>query len=322
MHILITGSSGFIGYHLALRLLKNKRIHVTGIDNLNDYYDVRIKKLRLKNLKKNDNFIFHRKDITDQKFIKKNFKEKKYDIVIHLAAQASIRLKSEKYIKPNIIGFYNIIEAVKENSIKRFYFASSSSVYGENKKNKSFIEKSNTDKPISFYASTKKYNELLAYTYSNNYKFECTGFRFFTVYGPLGRPDMAIYKFVEAMNNNKEIELYNNGDNLRDFTYIDDVIDAIMCIINSKKKSKENFNIYNIGNSKPISVKKLVKEIAKYIKTKYKIVKMSKIKGDVSYTRANIDKIKQEFNWQPKISINQGLKKFIKWYEEFNKNNN
>ena len=207
MKILITGAAGFIGYHLAERLLKNSQNKVFGIDNINDYYDVSLKKKRLKKLKLNKKFYFYKNDICDNKFLQKNFKENKYNLVIHLAAQPGVRQKENEYINPNILGFFNIIENVKINNIKSFIYASSSSVYGDNKKNIAVNEKNSTDNPISFYAATKKFNELIAYTYSKNYKIRTIGLRFFTVYGPFGRPDMSVYKFVDSVIKNKKIEL-------------------------------------------------------------------------------------------------------------------
>ena len=319
MKFLITGCAGFIGYHLCQKLIKQKKYKIVGIDNLNSYYDVNLKKNRLENLYKNKNFVFLKININNSKQISEVLKEYKFDIVINLAAQAGIRYsfkKPDTYIKSNIVGFYNILNQSRLHNIKHLLYASSSSVYG-NSKNFPLNEKQITDNPISLYAATKKTNEILASTFSKLYQIPITGMRFFTVYGPYGRPDMAIFKFVHKINNNKNINLYNYGNNLRDYTYIDDVITIIKKIIN-RPINKKNINvIYNIGNNKPISTNDLVKVISNNLKIKPKITLSKSMKGDTIKTHADITKLKNHFNYHPATNIELGIKKFIDWYKKY-----
>ena len=227
MKILVTGCAGFIGYHLCLKLLEKNKHKVYGLDNISNYYDVKLKNSRLKNLKEHPNkFYFHKIDIANFNKLKNNFKKNNYDYVIHLAAQAGVRASIQKpsqYVRSNLTGFFNILEISKIFKIKHLVFASTSSVYGSTKKFP-LSEDNNTDKPLSFYAATKKSNELMAYSYSNIHKLPCTGLRLFTVYGPYGRPDMSLFKFTKAIFNSNKIDLFNRGDHVRDFTYIDDVV--------------------------------------------------------------------------------------------------
>jgi len=333
MNILVTGCAGFVGFHTCLQIFKKyKTANIIGIDILNDYYDVNLKKNRLKILIKNKNFFFFKKDISD-KNISKIFQKHKIDYVIHLAAQAGVRYSLKNpyaYSKSNLDGFLNIIELSKKFNIKNFLYASSSSVYGANKKIP-FSEKHNVDHPLSLYGATKRANELIAHAYSYMFNFKTTGLRFFTVYGPWGRPDMAMYIFLDAIFKNKKIDLFNFGKMSRDFTYIDDVsifISEIFTNINySKKKfnfpnnSKAPFQIFNIGNNNPCNLFDLIKKIEKKTKRKFKINLSEMQKGDVRSTYADIKNIYKKFKYKPKTSIDIGLNNFITWYCEYNKIN-
>ncbi len=325
MVILITGCSGFIGFHLAKSILKNKKnTKVVGIDNMNSYYDVDLKKARKKKLISLDskNFVFIKADIQNEKKMRKIFSKYKFDLIYHLAAQAGVRFSinsPKQYINSNIIGFYNLLECARKNKTKKIFFASSSSVYGSRRNNLFFKEEFCTDKPSSFYAATKKANEIMAYSYSSLYKIKLIGLRFFTAYGPFGRPDMAYYKFTKKIINNEQIQLYNRGNHLRDFTYIDDVINSINLLEKNSSKIKSKFEIFNIGASEPTSLIKFLKIIEKILGKKAKIKNVSLQMGDVIKTKASISKLKKITGYKPKIKIEDGLKKFIRWYKEFNK---
>ena len=262
MKILITGCAGFIGFHLAKKLCKIKKFKVFGIDNLNNYYDLKLKKDRLKILMKSKFFNFSKIDISNDKEISKNFTKNKYDIVVHLAAQAGVRYSitnPEAYLKSNLLGFYNVINNAKNIKVRHFIFASSSSVYG-NQKQMPLKESSQCNEPLSFYAATKISNENLAFSYSNIFDLKCTGLRLFTVYGPYGRPDMALFKFINNINQNKKIQWFNNGNHVRDFTYIDDAVNYIKKIILFKSNKKIPSEIFNSGNSKTVKLKKFLYE--------------------------------------------------------------
>jgi UDP-glucuronate 4-epimerase len=333
--ILVTGSAGFIGFHVVMKLIKmNKK--VVGIDNLNSYYDTKLKIARNEQLLKikKKNFKFYKLDINNNKSLTKLFKKYKFKKVIHLAAQAGIRysLKNPRqYLNSNIVGFFNILNLCKVYKIQHLVYASSSSVYGANTKIP-FSEEDGAQHPIQFYAATKRSNELMAHAYSHLYKIKTTGLRFFTVYGPWGRPDMAVFQFTENLLKDKKIFLYNYGKNFRDFTYIDDTVEGIIKVLdkNIKKKSwnskKPNpsfsnspFNVYNLGNNKKISVLRLIEAIKNSIEIKPKIKKIPAQKGDVSITWSNNNKAYRDFDYKPKISIEEGVKKFIKWYKLFYK---
>ena len=311
MNILLTGCAGFIGYHLTDQLLKEKH-NVIGIDNLNDYYNVQLKFERLKKLKQKKNFKFHKIDIEKENDLKKFLK--KVDLIINLAAQAGVQYSfknPKKYLNSNVIGFFNILEQARKNKIKKIMFASSSSIYGSIK-GKKFKENMKTDSQLSLYASTKKMNESLATYYANNFKITILGMRFFTVYGPFGRPDMSYFKFSDLITRNKHISLYNNGNHARDFTYIDDCIGIVMklfSVIKYKKKmlNNEYFDVVNIACGKQIQLKKLVKLLEKNLKRKAKIKYMPLQKGDVKKTLSDT------------IKLNKYIKKFQKnkirkWY--------
>ena len=322
MKILVTGCAGFIGYHLCHKLLTNKRYHVYGIDNLNTYYDVNLKKNRLKILLKFKNrFYFNKVDITNNKKISKIFLNNKYDYVIHLAAQAGVRHSinyPDVYLKNNINGFFNILECCKRYKIKHLIFASTSSVYGSNK-NFPLKETNNTDQPLSFYASTKICNEVMAHSYSYIYKLPCTGLRFFTVYGPFGRPDMVLYKFTKAIHEGKNIDLFNHGNHIRDFTYIDDVVGGIKKLIKKPSKNKIPYEIYNVGSDNPIHLKEFLKIIENNLLRKAKIILQPQQLGDVHKTHAYMNKLNKIIGYRAKVNIKQGIKNFVLWYKEYYK---
>ncbi len=321
MKILITGVSGFIGYHLALKLLKHN-FEIIGVDNMNNYYNNDLKFDRLKEIEKisNSNFKFRKVDINDESSINKIFTENKFDVVIHLAAQAGVRYSIDNpktYIDTNIKGFFNVIDASYKSNVDLFLYASSSSVYGLGKE-LPYNENSITDKPASLYAATKKSTELIAHSYSHLYGLKTIGLRFFTVYGPWGRPDMAYYTFTQKILNDEPIQIFNNGLNYRDFTYIEDIIDGIEKIIN-KGLTKQNYSLINIGNNESVSVEKFISILEKNLNKKAIKEYVSFQKGDVEKTWADINLIKKDYEYSPKTSLEEGLKKFCKWYLNYNK---
>ncbi len=319
LNILITGCAGFIGYHLCYHLLKNKRIYIYGLDNLNNYYDVQLKKNRLKNLKKFNNFLFNKIDISKLNDLKKIFDKNKIEFVIHLAAQAGVRYSISNpdiYFQSNMLGFFNMIELSRLNKIKHFIYASSSSVYGSSNKYP-LDENLSTSKPINFYGATKKSNEIISYSYASVYNLPVTGLRFFTVYGPFGRPDMSLFKFTEKILNNKKIDIYNNGNHIRDFTYIDDVVVAISKLITKPSKKKIPYNIFNIGSNNPKKLSHFIKLIEKTLDKKSKKNYLALQKGDIFKTHAKITKINKKIMFKPKIQIEDGIKNFIKWFKNY-----
>ena len=316
MNILVTGAAGFIGFHTCLSLQTKHKVY--GLDNLNNYYDVNLKKSRLKILKKNKDFEFLKTDIQNKNLHNK-FKRIKLDIIINLAAQAGVRhsLKDPfSYIDSNILGQINLLEFAKKINIKKFIYASSSSVYGGNEK-MPFSVKHRVDKPISLYAASKKSTELLAECYSHLFKIKCIGLRFFTVYGPWGRPDMATFIFTKKILENKKINIFNYGNMKRDFTYIDDIVEGIKGAVNLKGDYKHK--IYNLGNNKPEDLKRFISIIEKNLKVKAKRNLLPIQPGDVAKTSANIDESKRELNFNPKTSIDEGIPKFIEWYKRYYK---
>ena len=323
MKILITGCAGFIGYHLFKALSHNKKNKIFGIDNLNKTYDSKIKIDRLNNLKKIKNSFFFKIDISNQKLLLNNFKKYKYDVVINLAAQAGVRdsvYKPNQYFKNNILGFYNILTASKEIKVKHLIYASSSSVYGNGKTPSKEID--NTDKPLSFYAASKKTNEILAYAFSNIYKLPTTGLRFFTVYGPFGRPDMALFLFTKAIIQNKKIKIFNKGKHTRDFTYVDDVIDGISQLILKPSNKKVPYSIYNIGSNNPVNLLNFIQMIEKKINKKTKKILDKFQIGDVIKTHADMTLLFKKIRVYKKTSLSEGIEKFIKWYLNYYKINN
>jgi len=333
MKYLITGSAGFIGFHLCQLLLKDKNNKIIGVDNHNSYYDPRLKESRLLLLKKNSNYIHCRVDIADTKSIAKIFKNFKPKFVINLAAQAGVRYSIKNpyvYIKSNINGFINILEESRKNKIRHLVYASTSSVYGANTK-LPFAEEHSTNHQLSIYAVTKKSNELMAHAYSYLYNIPTTGLRFFTVYGPWGRPDMALFKFIKAIIKKKKINVFNYGNHSRDFTYVDDIVKTISKIIKKPAKKNQNWistnpdpsssfvpwRIYNIGNSKPVKLLKYISAIEKILNIKAKIKFLPLQLGDVKDTFASTTKLFNQFNYKPKTKIIDGIKKFIDWYKNY-----
>ncbi len=322
MNILITGACGFIGFHLSQKLLKKNKIY--GIDNLNNYYDIKLKIDRLKILKTNKNFNFKKIDITNKKNLENFVSGKKIDLIINLAAYAGVQysLKNPyKYFYTNELGFLNICEISKKYKISKVLFASSSSIIGDNNKIP-FIEENRTDRPISLYGVTKKNNEILAYYYSKFFKIKFIGLRFFTVYGPYGRPDLSIFKFCKFILEQKKITLNNYGNHYRDFTYIDDAVTSIEKIIklkniNKKKDKNKNFNIFNIGGGKSIKITKLVKILENLLKKKAIIKYGPFLQGDIHTSKACPKKLKKYTNFEPNISLEEGLNKFIIWFKKY-----
>jgi UDP-glucuronate 4-epimerase len=334
MKILVTGAAGFIGFHTCLKLV-NQGHEVYGIDNINDYYDPKLKFDRLNelgfneaetNLFKNEvqstkfrYLHFSRIDLVDGESIDNLFKQEQFEVVCNLAAQAGVRYSIENpkaYIDSNIVGFLNILEGCRNHKVKHLVYASSSSVYGENKK-VPFETTDNVDHPISLYAATKKSNELMSHTYGHLYGFKTTGLRFFTVYGPWGRPDMAYYLFTEAISNDKPIKVFNNGQMERDFTYIDDIVNGVTKIIEKNIHSREHYKIYNIGNNKTESLQNFIATIEKAIGKKAIKEMYPMQQGDVPKTSAEINQLIKDYKYKPKTPINKGIKEFIKWYKNY-----
>tara|TARA_Y100000816_G_scaffold292266_1_gene286675 strand:- start:1867 stop:2832 length:966 start_codon:yes stop_codon:yes gene_type:complete len=321
MKILVTGCAGFIGFHLTESLLRDEKNEITGIDNLNNYYDIKLKKDRLKILNNYSKFIFKKVDITNIQSINKIFK-KNFQVVIHLAAQAGVRNSINNprdYLVSNIVGHYNILDKCRIHSVKHFIYASSSSVYGLSNK-KLLKEKTITDSPVSVYAATKKSNEIVTESFCKIYKTPSTAIRFFTVYGPYGRPDMAPHLFTDAISKNTNINLFNKGNQYRDFTYIDDVIIFIKKIINKIPKGEVPHRVINFGKGKSEKVTDFIKIIERRFNKKAKIKNLPMQKGDVIYTCADIKLMKKISNFVPKTSLENGLNKFIDWYLEYYKN--
>lgn len=330
MKILVTGAAGFIGYFVSQKLL-NLGHDVIGIDNLNNYYDINLKKNRLKQIS-SKNFSFLEIDLCESKNIKALFKKYNFDYVINLAAQAGVRFSlkhPEKYINSNIVGFTNLLEACRHNEIKHLIYASSSSVYGMNRTTP-FSVKDNVDHPISLYAATKKSNELLAHSYSHLYNIPTTGLRFFTVYGPWGRPDMAYFLFVKAILDGKPIKIFNKGNMKRDFTYIDDIVYGVTALLdkapsfnhkhlNSLESSFSSapYAIYNIGNNNPIKLGKFISIIEEILGIEAKKEFLDMQPGDMKETYANIDELSEITGYKPSMPIEKGLKNFIDWYKDY-----
>ena len=336
---LITGVAGFIGANLANKLLiwENKGIKIIGIDNLNNYYDIKLKEYRLNKLKNFKNFEFIECDISNKETIEKAFRKYKPSIVVNLAAQAGVRYSitnPDAYINSNIIGFYNILECCRKYTVQHLVYASSSSVYGSNKKIP-YSTDDKTDMPVSLYAATKKSNELLAYSYSKLYNIPSTGLRFFTVYGPAGRPDMAYFKFTNKLLKGEKIQIYNYGKCERDFTYIDDIVEAIVKIMTKipcKRDGEDGlpvppYKLYNIGKGSPENLLDFIEILqeelieAKVLPKSYdfethkELVAMQP--GDVPITYANTKKLEEAINFKPSTPLREGLKKFAKWYKEY-----
>lgn len=332
--VLVTGAAGFIGFHLTQKLSK-LGFKVSGLDNINDYYDVRLKEARLNVLKEIKTFEFHQIELTDNKSIDRLMGEKKFDFVVNLAAQAGVRYSltnPHAYLESNLHGFLNILEGCRHHSVKHLVYASSSSVYGANKK-MPFSVHHNVDHPISLYAASKKSNELMAHTYSTLYGLPTTGLRFFTVYGPYGRPDMALFIFTKAIIEGRPIDVYNEGKMKRDFTYVDDIVESISRIIpnvatpNPKWDGKmpdpatsfAPYRIYNIGNNKPVELMRFIEVIEDKLGKKAIKNLMPIQDGDVPETYADVDDLIRDVDFKPSTSIEDGVGKFIKWYLEYHK---
>lgn len=313
-YILVTGSAGFIGFHLCVKLLE-QGYNVIGIDNFNDYYSPLIKKARSKILRKHKNFIEKRLNLEDYSKLEIIFKEFKISVVCNLAAQAGVRYSLTHpfvYEKSNIAAFLNLLELVRHFKIPKIVFASSSSVYGGNKKIP-FSEEDKVDTPISLYAVTKRTDELMAYSYSYLYGFQSIGLRFFTVYGPWGRPDMALWLFTEAILSGQKIKVFNHGNMKRDFTYIDDIVSGVIAAIFSKDLGK--YEIFNLGNCKSEPLMKMISIIEKELGKETKKEMLPMQPGDVPESFADIEKARKKLGFDPKISIEQGIPNFIKWYK-------
>lgn len=332
MNILITGTAGFIGFHTAMRFLQEGHT-VIGIDNMNSYYDVSLKEARNVQLQKNTRYIFYQCDIADYQELSPIFEKHAFDYVVHLAAQAGVRYSLDhpfEYVHSNIVGFMNVLECCRHNPVKHLVYASSSSVYGMNSC-VPFSVHDNVDHPVSLYAATKKSNELFAHCYSHLFSIPTSGLRFFTVYGPWGRPDMAYFKFTKAIFEGKHIDVYNFGDMERDFTYIDDIVEGVYRITfkipliqtefdtmhPDPASSSAPFRIYNIGNNKPVQLLYFIEVLEQKIGKKAKINYLPMQQGDVLATFADIDELSQAVDYRPVTSIEEGLHKFVQWYREY-----
>lgn len=321
--ILVTGSAGFIGYHLSKELLDEGFV-VVGVDNLNEYYDVQLKLDRLEQLKLYKDFDFFKIDISDKESLEKVFADVRPQIVVNLAAQAGVRYSitnPEAYISSNLVGFFNILECCRYNMVEHLVYASSSSVYGSNKKVPYSVE-DRVDNPVSLYAATKKSNELMAHAYSKLYGIPATGLRFFTVYGPFGRPDMAYFSFTNKILAGETIKIFNNGDLYRDFTYIDDIIQGMMRIIPNPPVENEDgvrYKVYNIGNNKPENLLHFVEVLETCLGKKADKEFLPMQQGDVYQTFADVSDLERDFGFKPDTSLEDGLTKFVEWYNQYMK---
>lgn len=332
--VFITGVAGFIGYHLAEKLIE-KNIKVVGIDNINDYYTVQLKYDRLKELGINQEFasnfgqkvlsskheekmIFYRMNLEDKESLAQLFKTYSFDAVVNMAAQAGVRYSIENpdaYGQSNLVGFLNILECCRNYNVKKLLYASSSSIYG-NSSDVPFSTNQNVDHPISLYAATKKANELMAHAYSHLYDFQTIGLRFFTVYGPWGRPDMAMFLFTDAILNHQPLKVFNHGDLSRDFTYIDDIIQGIDKILEDKN-IKEKYQLYNIGNSKPVQLMDFIKEVELSTGEKAILEMYPMQAGDVNQTWADVQELKDKFGYNPNYPVDKGVYNFVQWYRKY-----
>ncbi|MFZ3063676.1 MAG: NAD-dependent epimerase [Nitrospirota bacterium] len=330
--ILVTGAAGFIGFSLAKRLIE-RGDDVVGIDNLNDYYDVNLKKARLAQLEGRQGFRFIKMSLEDREGILSLFKEERFDKAINLAAQAGVRyslINPYSYIDSNIVGFVNLLEGCRHNGVKHFVFASSSSVYGANTK-MPFSVHDNVDHPVSLYAATKKANELMAHTYSHLYQLPCTGLRFFTVYGPWGRPDMALFLFTKAILEGRPIDVFNYGKMQRDFTYIDDIVEGVIRVADNIPQpdlkwsgdkpdpgaSRAPYRIYNIGNNNPVELMRFIEVLEKALGKEAAKNLLPLQLGDVPATYADVDDLVRDVGFKPATSIEDGIKRFVEWYKDY-----
>ncbi len=330
--ILITGAAGFIGFHLAVRLLEQGH-DVVGIDNINDYYPVELKNGRLSKLDGYSNFTFIKADIADRTAMKALFEDEAFELVVHLAAQAGVRYSLENpnaYIDSNLVGFANILEGCRHHPVKHLVYASSSSVYGANTKMPFSVEDF-VDNPVSLYAATKKSNELMAHSYAHLYRIPTTGLRFFTVYGPWGRPDMAYFKFTKAILAGKTIDVYNHGAMKRDFTYIDDIVEGIVRVMENPAKpqikdkdatlelykASPPYALYNIGNNQPVELGRFISVLENTLGQEAKKNMLPMQPGDVPATYADIDPLIKDVGFKPSTTIEEGLKNFVDWYTDY-----
>ncbi len=331
-NVLVTGVAGFIGFHLTRRLLKDG-YQVVGVDNLNPYYDVALKEARLEALKDESNFIFIKMDLTDRNQLGALFSRQAFDVVVNMAAQAGVRYSIENpyaYVDSNLVGFVNLLECCRHHSVKHFVFASSSSVYGANT-TMPFSVHHNVDHPVSLYAATKKANELTAHTYSHLYRLPSTGLRFFTVYGPWGRPDMALFLFTRAILEDQPIKVYNHGKMQRDFTYIDDIIEGVVRVMGKLPEANPNWNgaapdpgtssapykIYNIGNNNPVELIKFIEVIEAALGKRAQKEFMDLQPGDVVATYADVDDLMHDVGFKPTTPIEVGVERFVEWFKDF-----
>ncbi len=334
MNILVTGAAGFIGSTLALRLLQ-RGDRVVGLDNLNDYYDVTLKEARLARLRAFTGFEFEHADITDRERITRLFAQRRFDAVMHLAAQAGVRYSIENpgaYIDTNLVGFANVIEGARRSSVGHFVFASSSSVYGANAR-LPFTEDDNIDHPVSLYAATKKANELMAHSYAHLYRLPCTGLRFFTVYGPWGRPDMALFKFTRGILAGEAIPVFNRGEMVRDFTYVDDIVEGVVRVIDrpaqpdpawtalapTPSSSNAPYRIYNIGNNQPVKLMRYIEVLEQCLGRKAKLELLPLQAGDVPETIADVSRLGAAVGFKPATPIEAGIGRFVEWYRAYYK---
>lgn len=332
LNILVTGAAGFIGFHVS-KYLMDRGDSVVGIDNINDYYDPRIKMSRLEMLEKYESFSFVKVDVADKDRMEQIFKENRFDAVVHLAAQAGVRYSLENphvYMESNIVGFLNILEGVRHNDINHLVYASSSSVYGANTL-QPFSEHHNIDHPVSLYAASKKANELMAHSYSHLYGMKTTGLRFFTVYGPWGRPDMALFLFAKGILDEEPINIFNNGDMIRDFTYIDDIVEGIVRVMDNPPSgnpdwsgdnpdpatSYANYRVFNIGNNNPVKLMDFVEAIEEAVGKKAIKNLMPMQMGDVPSTCADVSELEKAVGFKPNTSIQDGINNFVKWYRSY-----
>ena len=329
MRVLVTGAAGFIGSTLVKKLL-DRGDQVVGIDNLNDYYDVSLKEARLGRLTEKTTFQFMQMDIADRAALAKLFKESAFDVVVNLAAQAGVRYSIENpaaYIDANLVGFGNILEGCRHSGVGHLVYASSSSVYGSNE-DLPFSEKDNVDHPISLYAASKKANELMAHAYAHLYGLPTTGLRFFTVYGPWGRPDMALFKFTRGILDGTPIPVFNNGQMVRDFTYIDDIVEGVMRVIDRPAAKSESrgqpdrsrsapWRVYNIGNSHRVQLMDYISALEKALDQKAVLDLMPMQDGDVPATEADVSALEEDFSYRPRVQVEEGVERFVEWYKSY-----
>lgn len=330
--VLVTGAAGFIGFHLSARMLQRGDT-VVGADNLNEYYDVQLKRDRLAQIDNQSRFSFHRVDIADRDATTRLFQSNSFDVVVHLAAQAGVRYSltnPHAYVDSNVVGFLNVLEGCRHGRVGHLVFASSSSVYGANTK-MPFSVHHNVDHPVSLYAATKKANELMAHTYSHLYGLPATGLRFFTVYGPWGRPDMALFKFTKAILEDRFIEVYNRGEMRRDFTYIDDIIEGVLRVADRPAKpdpawssdrpdpatSAAPYRVYNIGNNRPVELMRLIDLLEQNLGRTAKKNMLPMQPGDVRETFADVGDLAREVGFKPATPIEQGIQRFLEWYRDY-----